>query len=547
MVQGVRFNRLPGYRPVMFFLLAVFIFYVLPVPAAEPCRLTANDCPVCPAGGLSLSSSSVWGSGTVSGPTTASLGGLTCTYGNPLSGNTVTITIDCFQDAAVARKWYQYYRREIPYPFPDSYGSGYAPEHTEGHRVMPVGSPSGAKNPALFKEAYQDWDYAVAGRFQAKIRSVTPTDSRTQQEASAANVRRIGQFTACFASFSPSGAPPAPAELSRDLSAECGGIAIKPGDLDFVYSREELRAQLMDALKAYAKDHDISPGGGKYRQDTAWNYPVFEMFLFTDSSTKEGVGTIPLIDVPILPASLFAGYFTGHEDELGQRIAARAARTGKKLSPGDVFSESLAANDGAVFDSLLTAHNYLKAQTNGMRNGKEDAQELLKTAQDDLARTEGVLSGEGYFRDGRIIQPDPQSAAYQRIRGLITQRDRILADIGVQKRKAADNGIFDTQLLPLRTKSENAGVWYHLFITTSMAYGEHKMAWNFIPGDIVPGSHVFGPLAQRNVWLEHRLYKGIIKGQGETGIDTGKYCFDVWGAGFGEDLWKYVNLHEEPE
>jgi hypothetical protein len=117
--------------------------------------------------------------------------------------------IDCYQDAGAAQKWYQYYRREIPYPYPETgYGSGYAPEHTESHRVFAQADIFGTgTNRMSFKTAYQDWDYAINGRYEAKIQSLTPTDTITQEEASAKNIERIGQFSSCLASFRPSGVP----------------------------------------------------------------------------------------------------------------------------------------------------------------------------------------------------------------------------------------------------------------------------------------------------------------------------------------------------
>ena len=97
-----------------------------------------------------------------------------------------------------------------PLPVPGTgYGSGYAPEHTESHRVGVQAQIFGKDDKPVptFKEAYQDWEYALTGRHVAKIYSLTPTDTITQKEASAINVRRIQQFTGCFASFKPGGVP----------------------------------------------------------------------------------------------------------------------------------------------------------------------------------------------------------------------------------------------------------------------------------------------------------------------------------------------------
>jgi hypothetical protein len=137
--------------------------------------------------------------------TEAGFARLTCNYGDPLSLDTVTIVIDCFKDPGVAEKWYRYYRKETSYPFPDSQ---YAPanpratyQHGTGHRVSGVAYP-GRTYAARY--AYSDWDFAVSGRYEAEITSTSPYDTAGEQnKASARNIGRINQFTACFASFNP--------------------------------------------------------------------------------------------------------------------------------------------------------------------------------------------------------------------------------------------------------------------------------------------------------------------------------------------------------
>ncbi len=200
------------FRPVFFCLLFLTLcFIVCPADASSYCGLTENACPVC--GDLALNDSSAYDSNLPDDIfTPVGFAQLTCNYGDPLSGNTAKMTIVCYQNASIAKTWYQYYRREIPYPFPETgYGSANSySEHTRGHRVMPVaifGEYGGIKkNPATFKEAYADWDYAVSGRYEAEIESLTPTDTITQEEATAANVKRIQQYAGCFASFNPGGA-----------------------------------------------------------------------------------------------------------------------------------------------------------------------------------------------------------------------------------------------------------------------------------------------------------------------------------------------------
>jgi hypothetical protein len=127
---------------------------------------------------------------------------LTCDYGNLESGNTVTININCYQDAGVAQKSYQYYKT--------------LDDAAIGSHVVTASFNLG-KDPKIaartWKEQYLDWDFALTGKYMATIKSYTPTrykipsDSITEKEASAINVKRIQQFTGCFASFAPGGVP----------------------------------------------------------------------------------------------------------------------------------------------------------------------------------------------------------------------------------------------------------------------------------------------------------------------------------------------------
>ena len=205
------------FRPVFWCLLffLVFSFVVPPAGASTPCGLTKDDCPPCAAGGLTLAGSSAFFDNNPSGSYDDfnPFAGLTCNYGDPLSGNTVKMEIECYQDGTVAQKWYKYYKRETPYPYPESQ---YAPANPQSaywespvsHRYSPVAQVFGGekKNPPSFKSAYGDWDFAIAGRNVAKITSITPTDTITQQQATAENVKRIAKFAGCFASFAPRGA-----------------------------------------------------------------------------------------------------------------------------------------------------------------------------------------------------------------------------------------------------------------------------------------------------------------------------------------------------
>lgn len=194
-------------------LLIVFIGSIVGTAgAADTCQMSIQDCPACSAGGLALTDSRFSDSNPSGIASNDPFAVLRCSYGNPLSGNDVKKDIFCYQDAGVAQKWYKYYRGEIPYPFPNS---PYAPENAGssywkspvGHRVGAQAQIFGkdAETAPTYKTAYSDWDFALAARYVAQITSTTPTDTISQEQASASNRERIQQFASCFASFAPGG------------------------------------------------------------------------------------------------------------------------------------------------------------------------------------------------------------------------------------------------------------------------------------------------------------------------------------------------------
>jgi hypothetical protein len=241
---------------------------ILPAGAVTPCGITAADCPACSAGGLSFSGSSGFYDANPSGSYESNdpFAGLTCQYGNPLSGNTVVMKIDCYQDAPVAQKWYRYHMRETGYPFPDS---PYAPANPQsaywespvGHRVSPVANWGGdPAQSATFRSAYADWGFAFAGRSEAQITSTTPTDTITQKEATAQNMKRIADYAACFGSFKSGGVqqPVAQQKMIRGRVTGIGETAEYYKDLgeamdDFVYGTSAEKAiSLIRKLEAGA-------------------------------------------------------------------------------------------------------------------------------------------------------------------------------------------------------------------------------------------------------------------------------------------------------
>ena len=168
-----------------------------------------DACPVCP--GLPLTDSWVSEGNPTGYDTTGSFSHLTCSYGDPLSGERLQMDIQCYQDPGVAQKWFQYYKRQTSYPYPeDGHGSGYWTSPIDHRGVAPARFGNDNSPAPTYKSAYTDWDFTTVGRYVAQLSSTSQTDTHTQKEATAVNVRRISDFSGCFASFSP-GAAPAPA------------------------------------------------------------------------------------------------------------------------------------------------------------------------------------------------------------------------------------------------------------------------------------------------------------------------------------------------
>jgi hypothetical protein len=181
-----------GLVPAGLFFLLLFCIALVPAGSASSCGLEENACPVCPAGGLALNDSSAFDNNYADNlETDGSFARLTCNYGAPLSLDTVTMVIDCFKDPNVAEGWLQYNRKPP------------ATKHSNSHRVSGISGWTYAA-----KYAYADWDYAVSGRYEAEIKSISPYDTAGEQnKASARNIGRINQFKTCFASFRPGSVP----------------------------------------------------------------------------------------------------------------------------------------------------------------------------------------------------------------------------------------------------------------------------------------------------------------------------------------------------
>ena len=135
--------------------------------------------PGLPGGGLSLNDSSAWdGNYPDTLATSNGFAGLTCNYGNPLSGNTVTVKIDCYKDAGIAQKWYRYLPEGDPLPVPGD-GVRVRKSVRRAYQESPGRRPgvlcgTGPKPAYTYKSAYSDWDYALSGQVRGRDRVPHP-------------------------------------------------------------------------------------------------------------------------------------------------------------------------------------------------------------------------------------------------------------------------------------------------------------------------------------------------------------------------------------
>ncbi len=129
-------------------------------------------------------------------------------------------------------------------------------------------------------------------------------------------------------------------------------------------------------------------------------------------------------------------HYTGFEYRLKTAIEERVARNGgRKLTPGDVFEESLRLHQGDVYQALLGAHNLLRAIARGADPGLENQGpvEKLHAPQADGTKKLILQSNFGSNRDDRWL-------------------DQNLVDI--------HGGVHD----------EEGGSWYHMFGTATSAH-----------------------------------------------------------------------------
>jgi hypothetical protein len=339
------------------------------------------------------------------------------------------------------------------------------------------------KSAATIKVTAQVWDY-YAGAVRATSAPVTVT--WTAQPAAAppaiVAVPQLAGRPLCeeaLASFGPE-------KIAAAGIADASHTGIR-------FDRQELAAQLQSALKS----HDAA-------------HPDNRAYVSNGTPFGGTVGAAAWLSVEggFAPERLSNAYVTGKEPALADAIAQLSGvrkGDGKSplLSPGDVFQLALALNNGNANAALLTAHNTLRQEA---RN-------------------------------------DP---TVQAVAGLTRTA-----------------GFVDNYLLKLRDNADNGGVWYHLFGT---AYFEVVARGDWGPwiglagsGFLVTTGLATGPIGAAVLAAGGALYAagGAQSGQGTTAFsrfanfieqqyregpggrapDPEKYCFNVWGAQIGRQLY----------
>jgi hypothetical protein len=328
-------------------------------------------------------------------------------------------------------------------------------------------------------------------------RAAAPLPTPTFTPTATATATPTGTATPKILSTAPqlSGRPLCPEALLNFSPEKIAAARIAdPGHSGIRFDGEELAGQLQAALKSHDAGH---PDNRAYVSDG------------TPFGGTVGAASWLSVEGGLAPERLSNSYVTGKEQALADAIAqlsgARKAE-GKPplLSPGDVFQLALAVNDGNVNGALLTAHNTLRHEARG-------------------------------------------DATVQTVGGLTRAP-----------------GFVDNYLVKLRDNADNGGVWYHLFGT---AYFEVVAKGDWGPWIGAAGSVALvttglatGPIGAALLAAGGALYGagGAPSGQGTTAFsrfanfveqiyregaggrapDPEKYCFNVWGAQIGRQLYK---------
>lgn len=307
-------------------------------------------------------------------------------------------------------------------------------------------------------------------------------------------------------------------EVDKDVikpdNTSCKDFYVDSKDFDLAYDNKMLRKEFLYFLYDYGSKHELKSASEKY--DAEWfssDFFMLEAFLFTDD-IKEW------------------RFLTGKEDNLGKRIDERFKKEGRPLKPAEVFEESLKINDNCVFDALLTAHNYLKKQCHDLRFTKrKDWKGNYDSAKKNIEKLEIKLEGKGVLDPfGQIIESPYLDKDAQETIKLLDKFKKQFEEMENFKKNAETPF---KELKQLRSKEDNEGAWYHLFLTATMGYGERKYEWD------CPWEKTV-----RNIVLEHRIYKGIFEWKWFE-IDNVEYCWDVWGAYLGCEIYSTLLDNQE--
>jgi hypothetical protein len=305
------------------------------------------------------------------------------------------------------------------------------------------------------------------------------------------------------------------AKVQRVLLPICYGGAetVNKGDLffDMLYSDEELAQQFLDVLKGY-KGNLVDTSGD--------DSPVDLLYYMATTDDSQ-------------PQSLLDKMRTGKEAELEKRIIEQRQSSGKKLTPGGVFSIALEMFDGDAYRAVKACYNLLEGKGRGWEVSKEEYNDLqLKI--DEI---------KNKYKQGKMNSKEAGNK---------------LAEV---KRKSADHKFFEENLVLLRDY-DNIGGWYHLFGTmaTSMNSQGHGLT---MPGYYVPkgllkfftsdwdelGKYL-GIVAARETagrlmnayrwtwfvaWLEERHVSGDLYS------DPSEFCIDLTGNYIGASISDYIH------
>jgi hypothetical protein len=295
----------------------------------------------------------------------------------------------------------------------------------------------------------------------------------------------------------------------------CKDFYVDPKDFDLTYDNKMLRKEFMDFLKDYGSKHKLKSASEKYAGWSLGNFDLLQAFLFTDE-IKEW------------------RFITGKENDLGNQIDERFKKEGRPLTPAEILEESLKINNNCMFDALLTSHNYLKNECHTLRDKRKDCEKIIDIDKEMIKKLEKTLRNEGAMGpDGEIRESQYMS---EKARKALKLRSEKKQEIEKQEKLKKDPGSFK-RLKELRSKTDNEGAWYHLFLTATMGYGEREFTWT-LPWESA------GEKTSTIIFLEHRGYKGIWQWKGLK-IDKVEYCLDAWGGYLGGEIYRIIAKNQE--